>query len=89
MAKGEWKWYLLPGILGIVGGAIGWFMFRKKNNEFGLGLLYFSIAMTILSIVVGLIVGAMGFVGIENIHKPPQLLAIGNQILTTLTGGTL
>lgn len=76
MAKGEWKWYLLPGILGIVGGAIGWFMFRKKNNEFGLGLLYFSIAMTILSVVVGLVVGAMG-------------VAIGNQILTTLTGGTL
>jgi hypothetical protein len=76
MAKGEWKWYLLPGILGIVGGAIGWFMFRKKNNEFGLGLLYFSIAMTILSVIVGFIVGAIG-------------ISIGNQILTTLTGGTL
>jgi len=76
MAKGEWKWYLLPGILGIVGGAIGWVMFRKKNNEFGLGLLYFSIAMTILSVIVGFIVGAIG-------------ISIGNQILTTLTGGTL
>lgn len=47
-----WYWYLIPALLGVIAGAIMWFIFRNSEPEFGRNCLLVGIASTILGIVV-------------------------------------
>ena len=44
--KSHWIWYLLPVLLGLIGGIIGFFIFRKKDKSKALTLLGIGIIIT-------------------------------------------
>lgn len=46
--KTHWIWYLLPVLLGFIGGIIGFFVFRKKDRSKALTLLGIGIVVSII-----------------------------------------
>ena len=84
--KGEWKWYLPAGVLGILGGIATWFVLRKKDKELATSTLYFSIAVVVLEIVITAIFVAIAFASIiAALSGMPEV----DQVLSILSGGTL
>ena len=46
-------WFLLPIFLGIIGGLIGYFVFRKKDRQSAHVLLMMGVVVMVISIVAG------------------------------------
>lgn len=45
--KTPWAWYLLPMLLGIVGGVLGYFLLKNKDEATAKSLIWAGVAYTV------------------------------------------
>lgn len=56
----DWKWYLLPGIFGILGGLVGWLILKDRDAVLAKNLIIFAVAALVAGFIIGAIFAAIG-----------------------------
>lgn len=67
--KSSLLWYLLPILLGIIGGLIGYFFLRGRDKLMAERLLIWGIIFTVLGIVLQSIWITFGFTDVAEVTK--------------------
>ncbi|MGH9922606.1 MAG: hypothetical protein ACRD38_07625 [Nitrososphaerales archaeon] len=66
-------WYLLPILLGIIGGIIGYFAVRHDDPTLAKRLLYVGIAMLVAGIIISVVAALSGLYNAEEFYTMPSI----------------
>jgi len=66
-------WYLLPILLGIIGGIIGYFAVRHDDPTLAKRLLYVGIAMLVAGIILSVVAALSGLYNAEEFYTMPSI----------------
>jgi H+/Cl- antiporter ClcA len=67
MAKPSVIWYLLPILLGPIGGIIGYFLVKNRDRKFAERLLIVGLIMVAVYFVISLILSALAYIYLGDI----------------------
>ncbi|MFY3741041.1 MAG: hypothetical protein HMLIMOIP_001488 [Candidatus Nitrosomirales archaeon] len=66
-------WYLLPVLLGIIGGIIGYFAVRHDDPTLAKRLLYVGIGMLVAGIIISMALTLSGLYNAQDFYTMPSI----------------
>jgi len=66
-------WYLLPILLGIIGGIIGYFAVRHDDPTLAKRLLYVGIGMLVAGIIISMVAALSGLYDTQDFYTMPSI----------------